>query len=96
MINTEKLLIKLSILQGMLGYDMQDLSKSLGYSRSYLYKLFDGSRKVTKNVEDTVNMFIIGGYGSTMLELLDQTIELVHTTETGKHLLEGYRNAANQ
>ena len=90
MTDNDKFAVKFSIIQTLTGKTTTQLANMLGYSRTHLYKVLAGNRSASTGVVDSLNALILFVYGSNMLDLINETINLVETTETGRLLAEGY------
>lgn len=90
MSESEKFIIKFSILQTLLQKSTTEMAEMVGYSRPHIYKVLAGDRPASEGLKDSLNALILFVYGSTMLGLIDSTIELLESTTVGTLLKEGY------
>ena len=90
MTESEKFIIKFSILQSLLQKSAGELGDMVGYSRQHTYKVLRAERTASIGLIDSLNTLILFVFGSTMLGLIDSTIELLDSTPVGPLLQEGY------
>lgn len=94
MTESEKFIIKFSILQTLLQKSAGELADKVGYSRQHSYKVLRGERPASAGMVDNLNTLILFVFGSAMLGLIDSTIELLESTPVGTLLAEGYSNGS--
>lgn len=95
MTESEKFIIKFSILQSLLQKSAGELGDMVGYSRQHTYKVLRAERTASTGMVDSLDTLILFVFGSTMLGLIDNTIELLDSTPVGTLLKEGYSNAGS-
>jgi hypothetical protein len=95
MTESDKFKIKFSIFQTLTNKSTAEVASMIGYSRAHIYKVLSGDRVASVGLIDSLNSLVLFAFGSTMLELVNETINLIENTETGRLLIEGYSNAGS-
>ncbi|MBM6818873.1 hypothetical protein H6A19_05910 [Clostridium saudiense] len=92
MTESEKFIIKFSILQTLLQKSAGEVADMVGYSRQHTYKVLRLERTASTGMVDSLNALILFVFGSAMLGLINSTIELLENTTVGTLLKEGFAN----
>lgn len=96
MTESDKFKIKFSIFQTLTNKSTAELASMIGYSKPHIYKVLSGERVASVGLIDSLNSLILFMFGSSMLELVNETISLIENTETGRLLQEGYNAGSNK
>lgn len=90
MTESEKFIIKFSILQILLQKSTTEMAEMVGYSKTHIYKVLAGNRPASEGIIDNLNALILFVFGSAMLGLIDSAIDLLESTPAGTLLKEGF------
>lgn len=94
MTDLDKFIVKFSIVQALMKKSTTEMAETVGYSKPHIYKVLAGSRSASTGLIDSLNTLILFVYGSTMLGLIDSTIELLDSTTAGTLLRAGYSDGS--
>ncbi len=90
MTDLDKFIVKFSIVQTLMQKSTTEMAEIVGYSKPHIYKVLAGNRPASTGLIDSLNALILFVFGSTMLGLIDSTIELLDSTTAGTLLRAGY------